>query len=59
MKASIRNKLEKLAERHEELSVLLSSPDVIKNQEKFRSYSKEYSDLEPVVEVFKLLINII
>jgi peptide chain release factor 1 len=53
MKESIKNKLEKLAERHEELTALLSSPDVIKNQDKFRSYSKEYSDLEDIVKVFK------
>jgi len=53
MKSSIRAKLEKLSERHEELSELLSSPEVIKNQEKFRSYSKEYSDLDGIVAVFK------
>lgn len=53
MKASIRAKLEKLSERHEELSAMLSSPETIKNQEKFRSYSKEYSDLDNIVAVFK------
>jgi peptide chain release factor 1 len=53
MKSSIRSKLEKLSERHEELSILLSSPDVIKDQEKFRSYSKEYADLDGIVAVFK------
>jgi peptide chain release factor 1 len=53
MKSSIQSKLEKLSERHEELSALLSSPDVIKNQEKFRSYSQEYSDLDGIVAVFK------
>lgn len=59
MKESIRNKLESLAERHEELSVLLSSPDVIQNQEKFRAYSKEYADLSDVVRVFQLYRNVL
>lgn len=52
MKASIHSKLQGLAERHEELSALLSSPEVIQNQEKFRAYSKEYADLSPVVAAF-------
>ncbi len=52
MKESIRSKLEKLSERHEELSALLSTPEIISNQEKFRNYSKEYSDLDSVVAVF-------
>lgn len=53
MKSSIRSKLEKLSERHEELSALLSSPETIKNQDKFRSFSKEYSDLNDIVATFK------
>lgn len=53
MKASLLTKLEKLSERHEELSAMLSSPETIKDQNKFRSYSKEYSDLENIVMVFK------
>ncbi len=52
MKASIRSKLDGLAERHEELSALLSSPDIIQNQDRFRAYSKEYSDLSPIIEAF-------
>lgn len=53
MKPSIQKKLQGLVERHEELSALLSDPDIIGNQNKFREYSKEYSQLEPVVNVFK------
>lgn len=52
MKASIHSKLQGLAERHEELSAMLSSPAIIQNQDQFRAYSKEYSDLSPVVEAF-------
>ena len=49
MKDSIRNKLERLVERHEEVGALLSDPDVIGNNDKFRELSMEYSKLEPVV----------
>lgn len=53
MKESILHKLEALSERYEELSALLSEPEVISNQDKFRAYSKEYSELEPVAKCFK------
>lgn len=53
MKESIKNKLQKLMERFEELSQLISTPEVISHQDKFREYSKEYSKLEPLVEKFK------
>ena len=53
MKSSIRNRLETVRERFEELSGLLSDPDVISNQNKFRDLSREYSKLEPVVGLFK------
>ncbi|MGM0634330.1 MAG: peptide chain release factor 1, partial [Pseudomonadota bacterium] len=52
MKASIVGKLEALAERHEELSALLSDPDIISDQQQFRSLSREYAELEPVVVAF-------
>lgn len=53
MKASIEAKLMALVERHEEVGVLLSQPDVIQDQNKFRTLSKEYADLEDLVQVFK------
>lgn len=53
MKDSIKSKLNALADRFEELASLLSDSDVISNQEKFQSYSKEYAKLEPVIECFK------
>jgi peptide chain release factor 1 len=52
MKPSIRNKLENLADRLEELSALLSDPDIINNQDKFRDYSKEYAEIQPIVAGF-------
>jgi len=49
MKESIRNKLDKLVERHQEVSALLSDPGIIADNDKFRELSMEYSRLEPVV----------
>ena len=53
MKPSIQKKLQALAERHEELSALLSDSEVISKQNTFREYSKEYAQIEPVVNIFK------
>lgn len=53
MKPSIQKKLQALTERHEELSALLSDAEVISDQNRFREYSKEYSQLEPVVNAFQ------
>lgn len=53
MKTSIRNRLETLTDRFEELSALLSDAGVISDQNSFRRYSVEYSELEPVVENFR------
>ncbi|MCK5385594.1 MAG: PCRF domain-containing protein, partial [Gammaproteobacteria bacterium] len=52
MKDSIHNKLESLAERLEEINYLLSSPDVIGDQNKFRALSQEHAQLTPVVNCF-------
>jgi len=53
MKDSIKLKLENLAERFQELQALLGTPEVVHDQEKFRAYSKEYAQLEPVVQCFE------
>jgi peptide chain release factor 1 len=50
---SLSTKLDQLLERYEELGALLSVPDVISDQNLFRSYSKEYSNIEPVVLCFR------
>ena len=55
MNPSIVSKLESLLERHEELQHMLSDAEVISVQEKFRNFSKEYSELEPVVLCFRQL----
>lgn len=52
MKESIFRKLEGLVERFEEIQALLSDPEVISDQDRFRALSKEFSDLEPVTKAF-------
>ena len=52
MKASIRDRLVELKERYEEVSALLADADVIRDNDKFRELSREYSRLEPVVKDF-------
>ena len=53
MKDSIRNKLETTRERFEEVEGLMSDPDVIKDQDRFRDLRKEYARLEPVIGLFQ------
>src|SRR5450631_1529192 len=53
MKDSIRRKLEKLDERYEEISRLLSEPGVIARQNQFRELSMEYAKLGPLVARYR------
>ncbi|MFT5879652.1 MAG: peptide chain release factor 1 [Moritella sp.] len=53
MKASIITKLEILIERHEEVQALLSEPEIISDQDRYRALTKEYSQLESLVSCFK------
>jgi peptide chain release factor 1 len=52
MKESLHIKLEKLLDRQEELDGLLSDPDTINDQNKFRELSKEYAEVRPIVNCF-------
>lgn len=53
MKESVYRKLEILAERYEEVQALLSHPDVISDQDRFRNLSREFSELEEVTKAFE------
>lgn len=53
MKPSVVQKLETLVERFEEVQALLSDPEVIGDQNRFRTLSKEYAQLEDVVRSFR------
>ncbi|MEO8809603.1 MAG: peptide chain release factor 1 [Rhodanobacter sp.] len=48
MTPSIRRKLETLAERHQEIGLLLSQPEVLADNTRFRGLSQEYAQLEPI-----------
>jgi len=48
MTPSIRRKLEALAERHQEIGLLLSQPEVLADNSRFRALSQEYAQIEPI-----------
>jgi peptide chain release factor 1 len=48
MTPTLRRKLEALAERREELERLLADPGVVGDNERFRNFSREFAQLEPV-----------
>lgn len=53
MQESILRKLQSLEERHQEVEQLLSQPEVIADQDKFKELNREYSRLQETVTVFK------
>ena len=48
------DRLEKVRERYDELTSLLSDPAVLSNQERTRQLSKEHSDLAPLIRVYNM-----
>jgi peptide chain release factor 1 len=53
MNPSIRNKLDSLALRLEEIHALLAEPGVTDNQDRFRQLSIEYAELTPVANQYR------
>src|SRR5699024_3014844 len=53
MKESLQIKLQGLCDRHEELAALMSQPDVINDQKRFREFSQEYAEPGDVLNCFK------
>jgi peptide chain release factor 1 len=53
MKATLRQRLDGFVERFEELAALLAEPEVIGDQPRFRDYSREYAELESLVEAWR------
>ena len=58
MKESLHLKLEKLLERQQELEGLLSDPEIISNQNKFRVLSQEYAEIRPIMICFNQYLKI-
>ena len=52
MKPSLLRKLDQISERHQEITALLAEPEIQADQNKFRDLTKEYAQLEPVVECY-------
>ena len=53
MTPSIRRKLDELAERHQEVALLMAQPDAVADANRFRELSREYAHLEPLVSSLK------
>ncbi|MDX1559014.1 MAG: peptide chain release factor 1 [Marinobacter sp.] len=53
MKPSIQSRLEQLTDRFEEVSALLSDSSIISQQDKFRDLSREFAEIEPIVQCFQ------
>lgn len=53
MQLSIIKKLTLLGERHKEIANLLSQPEVINDQNRYRELAKEYANLEPIAKCFQ------
>ncbi len=53
------DKLKEIAAKHQGLSEKLMNPKVISNQPEFQKYSKEYSDLTPIVELSHIYIKLV
>jgi len=52
-------KLNAIKERHEEVAKLIADPDVIADMKRYIKLSKEYKDLEPIVEAQKTYKNVL
>lgn len=55
----ILEKLEGVQERFEEVEKKLSDPDVISDRENFIKLNKEYKNLQPLINAFKIYKNIV
>jgi peptide chain release factor 1 len=46
------DRLEKVRARYDELTTMLGDPSVVANQERFRQFSKEHSNLTPLIKAY-------
>ena len=58
MKDSIRNKLDNLKDRFDELEALLSDAEIISDQNSFRDLSKEYAEIEELVKSYYHFVQV-
>lgn len=53
MKASMRSRLEQLSQRLIEVDAILAEPETVEDMERFRKLSRERSEIDPIVTLFK------
>ncbi len=53
MQPSVRARLDRLSDRFEEITALLSLPEVQADSKRFRELSREYAQLEPIVATYR------
>jgi len=53
LSTSIISKLGNMVDRHEELSALLSDPEVMNNRDRFAAFSREFSDLQAITTQYQ------
>ncbi|MGH1543245.1 MAG: peptide chain release factor 1 [Arenicella sp.] len=58
MKDSLKHKLDMLADRQEELNALLSDPETISDQNRFRKLNIELSDIMPIVAHYQTYLGL-
>ena len=58
MNRSLRNRLDRLSERFEEITALLADPDVQSDQKLFRDLGREYAQLEAVADCYGRFRNL-
>lgn len=57
MKESLRHRLDQMVDRFEEVTALLSDPDTISDNKKFRELSMEHSDLSEITVTWKNFVQ--
>jgi len=57
VKNSLQQRLAQVAERFEEIGLLLSQPEVMADQNRFRTLSQEYSHLDPLVKTWQAWLS--
>ncbi|ETD67275.1 hypothetical protein V757_11570 [Pelistega indica] len=53
MKSSMRSRLEQLSQRLIEVDAILAEPDTVEDMDRFRKLSRERSEIDPIVALFK------
>ena len=57
MKTSLKTKLQSLTQRYQELGAMMSDPEIINDQNRYRELGKEYAQIEPIVKCFKTFVS--